>query len=492
MGRESDLYELLLFFKKQDPKVLTKLKEYLNTSISRTNEKERQLFNYVVQLKIADLRKFNTQKACKLLQLSTQQTYPVQQKLLKHIEQFLVFQEMQKDTNLQRNTLLKVYQKYGIEKMFNATIKRKLVMSGRDYLHKKYEAHLIEGNWIAKQNRDQHAASLEILSGYLKDYYETEALRLEGMKLIRKTRHKNATSEQANLTFSPLKESAYRNEFPITYLYCLIYKLTAQRTETPNPEILDDYELLANCIFGYSKDFLNKQQLKPECQIDIFSTLQNFCVAQINSSKDNSNRQKYLNKLSELIIKGQEQGLLKEMRNDTFITAIMIWIRLKQYDTVRKFLDNPKSRFLLPQKYRTCTPNLAEALYFHYLSEDETKPQAKAKYISKTYIYLNKMNESEEMKDIRHRSYIDLIWAKINIHTRDFDDTHLRLENLYNFLNKQGIQNYNLSIHYMKKLIAILRIQDEQHISIQLQSLVEELNKTANFPLKDWMLKEIV
>ena len=95
MGRDSDLYELLLFLKKQDVRALLKLKEYINATISRTNKKEQTLFNHLVKLNISDLRKFNTEKACCLLNLKTKQVYPVQQKLLKHIEQFLIHEEVQ-------------------------------------------------------------------------------------------------------------------------------------------------------------------------------------------------------------------------------------------------------------------------------------------------------------------------------------------------------------------------------------------------------------
>ena len=496
MGRDSDLYELLLFLKKQDVRTFLKLKEYINASISRTNEKEQRLFNHLAQLKISDFRKFNTQKACDFLRLKTKEVYPIQQKLLKHIEQFLIHEEMQKDSNLQRNTLLKVYKKYDMKKMFNATIKRKLLIGSTDYLHKKYEAHLIECHWIAKQNRDKQSSSLKITSEYFQHYYATEALRLRCMKLAQNPTMDLLMPDEYPLMLSPYKEVIYRQKFPITYLYYLIYTITIHRTEQPNKQTLENYELLESCIFGAKNTFLNRKQLKHECRIDAFAALQNFCVFQISYIKDAFNQQKYLTKLSQLIAQGQEQGLLKEMSNNIFITTIITWIKLKDYDIARKFLDDKKSRFLLLEKYRECTPHLAEALYYHYTSENETNENLKTKYISKSYFYLNKVLGTEEMKDINHRSYIDLIWVKMDIQTKDFIDTLARLDRFYNFLNKKGVKRYNLTIRYMKRFILYARpLQEEgrpslEHSTSDLEALVEDLKKENNFPLKDWIIEK--
>lgn len=497
MGRDSDLYELLLFLKKQDVRTFLKLKKYINTSISRTNEKEQKLFNHLAQLKIADFRKFNTEKACDLLKLKTNQVYPIQQKLLKHIEQFLIHEEVQKDSNLQRNTLLKVYKRYDMKKMFNATIKRKLVVDSTDYLHKKYEAHLIECHWIAKQNRDKQSSSLKTTSEYFQHYYDAESLRLRCMKLARNPTMDLSILDKYALILSPYKEAIYRKQFPITYLYYLIYTITIHRTKQPNKQTLENYELLESCLFGADNSFLNIKQLTHECRIDAFAALQNFCVFQISYVKDASNQQEHLTKLSQLIAQGQEQGLLKEMRNDTFITAIITWIRLKDYDAARKFLDDKKSRFFLLEKYRECTPHLAEALYYHYISEKETNEILKAKYISKSYFYLNRIIGTEEMKDVRHRSYIDLIWVKMDIHTKDFIDTLARLDRFYSFLNKKEVKRYNLTISYMKRFVSFARaLQEEdkppylEHSASEFQALADDLEKENNFPLKDWIIEK--
>lgn len=354
--------------------------------------------------------------------------------LLKAIESFLIFQELNQDDVKTKNILSKVYRKRKLDKLFIKNTKqteqtlKKLVVQNESYYRNEYQLQLEKYNYQSRVNR---------LSQNLQEVSDTLDIAFLAGKL-----------RQYCLMLS--HQSVYQKEYTIGLLKNLL-PLIKQDEYIKIPAIATYYFIYKTLTEKENEDhyFQLKEQIKenghffPLAEIrDIYLMTINYCIGRMNAGSEGFIREAF-----EVYQLGFEKKILIENNSITRVTfhnVISIGLKLKEFETVEKFIEDNQQ--YLSEKHREGFLNYSLAR-LHYEKRDYKKAMQ---------LLVQEVHYDDILIGLTAKKMLSWMYYEEG----EFDALDSLIESMRTYIQRKEIMGYHKAnfknyIRFVKKLLRI-------------------------------------
>lgn len=387
-------------------------------------------------------------------------------RLLNAVEEFLVYEQLQKKKSRHAILLLESLKERSLFKTLNQGLKntkkssQKEALQNWEALRLNYELEALHFK-ASEQTQRTSPLNLQELSDALDIQYFADKLRKACLLYSRLVVFKmNYQPKMLAVVLEQVKELNYI-KIPAIGLYYYCYLAF---TDTENPD--QHFQKMMDYLKKYSTHF------PPQEIRELYLLAINYTIKKLN---DNSTW--YLEKAFELYKTGITEGHLLEqgiITPFTYNNVISIGIQLEHYDWVQSFIFEYKDH--VAKEHR-------ESIFQECL--------AKLYYAQKKYTEAQKLLNQIQVKDILRIISSKVVLLRIYYETGEFDALESLLDSLKMYLRRKDVvgyhkENYNNIVRFMQKLIRVNPFD-----KIAKEKLHKEIEETKILTLKKWLLEQL-
>lgn len=466
--------KLINLLKTLDQEEIKSFTKFLVFKINSPKNLIIQLQKYLEkQYPFDKIHKLNKEKIFHLLypneKVNEKKLGDVVHKLIKLLEDFIAYQEFQKETDLGQLMLKKRYvldthtdlfDKYHNkqEQHWEERIHLDTMHQLHYYLHLKQQDQYFE-----TQNLKKADDNLQTLNDQLDEFYFSEKLLLASKMETRKGfMERNYEKSFIQLI---LDKAEKEENNPLLKLYYLIYK--SQNTEPSENNIRE--------ILEYGKN--NRNRISDTELKNVFTLLANTCIRQINTGKN-----EFLQILFDLYIQLLEQGLLYEngyLSQWKFKNIITLGTRLKKFDLLKFFIKEYIHKLPEKDQKNAYTYNMAMIHYQNKNYKDAIFLLFNVEFVDLSYnlgarsiqlISYFELNDVD-LFEYTHNAFKWFLTRNKNLATKD--------KSAYFNLLKFSRKLFN----FQNKLLASKTFITEH----QIEALEKDISKTSPLMNKSWI-----
>lgn len=386
--------------------------------------------------------------------------------LLKAIEEYLVFVNIENDRVLYQLSLSRIYRERKLEKAY-----RQAYRIGRESLEKQplRDNYYLRNKFLFEQDYGQLtyvaqnvSANLQETADALEKWFLAEKLHISYAMLAHRSVYKTANYYDGMLD-EVLEHCQKENLLEESAISVYYY---AYKTFT-NPSEESYFERLEYLIHNEREKFQHSEVRT------LYLAALNYCVPKINQG-----RQDYYRKAFELYKKGVETGILMEngeLSRYTFLNTVSSALKVLEYDWAETFIH--QFQHYLEEKHRHGAVNFSLSRLFF-----EKGDYRKAQH------FLTQFEYDDMLQNIVAKTML----LKIYFEGDDFDAFESLLESLRTYLQRKADldatrkASYKNMISLMKKLLQLNIFSKSQKDSFR--ELVLSTNPLAE---RDWLLKQL-
>ncbi|MBN8678976.1 MAG: hypothetical protein J0M29_12180 [Chitinophagales bacterium] len=386
--------------------------------------------------------------------------------LLKAIEDYLVFVDLNKDRVQYQLSLSRIYRERKLEKAYRQayrTGKENLEAQPlRDNYYFRYKF-LFEQDFGQLTNVAQNAAAnLQETSNALEKWFLAEKLHISYAMLAHKSVYKNVNYQEGMLheVLTYCEKGTTLEESAIAVYYYAYLALTNPDKE----DYFDQLELLIGKLEGHFK-------------MSEFRTLYvaaiNYCVPKINQGRLDFSKRAF-----DLYRKGLESGTLLEngiVSRYTFGNAVGAALRLREYGWAETFIED----------------------FQHHLEEKERNSIVN---FNQSRVYFEKGDYTQAQQLLTQFDYDDMLFnpiaktmlLKIYFETDEYDAFESLLESLRTYLQRKEAMDATRKASY-KNMISLMKklLQLNIFSRAQKETFRELVVKTNPLAERDWFLRQL-
>ncbi len=385
--------------------------------------------------------------------------------LLKAVESFLIYEELQNDPVGASISLARVFRKRKLDrpfqKMFKAVRQKQAKNAYRDGVYLQNEFLLEYENYVYLSGLKRTVPlNLQEVSGALDLSYIVNKLRQSCLMVAHQTVFKTEYEMGLLQAVTDYVEQNDLLHIPAVAIYYYNYKsITERENET-------HFQNLKQEIFKSSTLF-------PQSEMrDIFLLALNYCIERMNAG-----HQEYIREAFELYQRGFEQKTLLDnniLSRWTFRNLVSICLRLKEFRWVENFIEDYQ-QFLSP-RYRDN--------FVHY-------SQANMYYEKGQYDKAMRLFSQVEYDDILINLSAKTRLLKMLFLENEMDTLESLLESMRTYVQRKEVMgyhkaNYKNIIRYAKKLIHVNPYSQPQR-----EKLKKEIEATQPLTEKKWLLEQL-
>lgn len=385
--------------------------------------------------------------------------------LLRGVEEFLVYQQLEKDVLQTQITLAGIYRDRKLDKAFKKSIRvvedlqEKLPYRNQQYFRNKYllqqEKYLFLENEPRTTKKNLQEVSDTLDAAYIADKLKQCCLMLEHQAIYNISYNMGLIEEV--VTFA---ESQNLIELPAIGTYYYIYKML---TEHSNAE---HFEQLNRLING-SNHLFPDEELR-----SIYLHAINYCIVRLNSGQEI-----YFRKAFELYQKGIEEKIL--FSNNTidpylFRNVTAVGLRLKEFEWVEFFIHSYKD--YLEEKHRDN--------FFRF-------NLARLRFEQNDYSSAIQLLAQTDFNDVLIHLSAKTMLLKIYYEMAEVDALDSLLESMRTYLNRKELVGvyrpiYQNIIRYTKKLARL-----NPYDKVRKEKLRQEILAANPLPERDWLIRQL-
>ena len=385
--------------------------------------------------------------------------------LLKHIQQFLAYQEFsQKKEEVSLNVIRQIRKK-GLSRSFDRTYQSAQdTLEAHSYRSMQYHFHryqlLAEHYSFTVTHKREVPASFQELNSELTAYFTVNQLRLGCIALSMQIIQKEAIDQP--LLPAVLQHIEQRGEavLPAEAVYYQCYQALSASNSLPH------FQKLRHLIREFHHCF-PIEELK-----FIYVAALNYCIRKLNAREDSFRREAF-----ELYREGLKQDIFLEngqLSRFTYKNIVANALGLGEFDWVEDFIVSHKTQ--LEARYRESAYHFNLAL-LHY---------KKSNY-DQAMVLLQKVGTDDVLNNLNARRML----LRIYYDQGAFDSLQSLLDSFQNYIyRKQGL-GYHRSLYlnlirYTRRLLQ-LNFYDREEVA-QLRNTIEQTKVVAE---KDWLLNKL-
>ena len=352
--------------------------------------------------------------------------------LLKTVEEFLVYQEVNKDEANIKITLAKVYRKKKLDKLFSKSIKQvEQIQQNALFQNEKYlqnEYNLQNEKYVYQSRVNRISQNLQEVSDSLDISFLSGKLRQYCLMLSHQSVYQKEYSIGLLQDLLPTIQKEEYLKIPAIAIYFFVFKTISQKEDESHFFRLKDQIKTHGHIF-------------PSIEIrDIYLMTINYCIGRINIGKENFVREAF-----ELYKLGFENKVLIEnnlISGPTFNNMVSSSLKLSEYDWVEIFIRDYQQ--YLDDKYRNSYVfyNLAR---LHYEKKEYTKA-------------MQLLIQDVHYEDILIFLTSKTLLSRMYYEEEEFDALESLIESMRTYIQRKKIMGYHKAnfknyIRYIKKLL---------------------------------------
>lgn len=385
--------------------------------------------------------------------------------LLKAIEEYLIFQEIQEDEVNMKTVLSSVYRKRKLNKLFEKNIKlsdqiqQKSIIQNEKFYRNEYQLQLEKYIYLSSLN--QLSQNIQEVSNTLDISFLAGKLRQYCLMLSHQAVYQKEYTIGLLQNLLPVIQSEPYIKTPAIAIYFYIYKtLTEQENQSH--------------FFHLKEQIREHGHFFPNGEIrDIYLMTINYCIRKMNAGVEIFIREAF-----ELYKLGFEKKILIEnnlLTRASFHNVVSIALKLKEFKWVKNFVDD----------------------YQQFLEE---KHRQGFVYYSLARLYYEEKDYNQAMKLlIQEAHYDDIIinlsaktlLAKMYYEQEEIDVLESLLESMRTYIQRKKVMgyhknNYKNIIRYTKKLLKIT-----PYSKLTREKLHEEISQVSPLTEKKWLLTQL-
>ncbi|MCP4438902.1 MAG: hypothetical protein GY810_08145 [Aureispira sp.] len=428
--------------------------EYLNTFPEKAH---KQLDRQVVFTQVYPNKPFRERKIYDLTTLAFQA-----------LEDFLTFEQFQKNKHKKLLELVDAYQDRGlfdyskkVLKKTNLHLEQQTIKNSTHYFQQyqfKYRDYLQQHHLQQQRNAP---ISLEEVSKILDGAYIAEKLKQACLLLAHQAMYK--TSYQTGL-LSAVLPYIQRNpkclELPAVAIYYYCYQLLTQPSDT---SFFQEFkQLLSTHIHLFPT-----QEIK-----DLYLLVINFCIKAYNNGQE-----QYLKETFELYQQALVNNVLLEngqLSAFAFTNIISIALKLEQVKWTTEFIAS----------YQDYLDSEIKETYVHYST-------AKLKFTQRKYSEAMLLLQEVDSTDLFLSISAKVMLLKIYYELEEYDVLDSFLHSFKTFLHRKKLigyhkENYLNIIKFTQKLLVVNPFDREAMLTLQ-----KQINQTASLSEREWLLEQL-
>lgn len=386
--------------------------------------------------------------------------------LLKGLEAYLIYQELQSDEVRSSMALASVYRKRKIDRAFQKAIKvveaqqENAPYRNEQYLRNEYLLEIEKYKFQEGKKRTTEM-NLQEVSDALDTTFIADKLRQTCLMLAHQAVYKAQYKVGLlNEVVSYIKKEHIQN-IPAIAPYYYIYKAITDESSKQY------FENLRQEIQRH-KDAFPQSELR-----DIYLMAINYCIRQANNLNDSE----FTREAYQLYRQGLENKILLEngvVSPFTFRNAVGAALRLKEYDWAEAFIHEYKDA--LPTNYR-------ESFFLHSLARLNFE---KGDYDSAMTL-LSKTDFDDTLINLNAKSMLLKIYYELD----EFDALESLLESMRAYIKRKQLMgaykaNYQNFIRLTRKLVRVNPYEQEETLKLK-----AEIESASPLTEKDWLLQQI-
>lgn len=385
--------------------------------------------------------------------------------LLKSVEEFLVYQQMDYDELHIQIKLAGIYRERKLDKPFKKTIRliqelqEKLPYRNQQYLRNEYL--LEQEKYLLLENKERTVKmNLQEVSDALDISFLADKLRQSCLMLAHQAVYKAMYNIGLIEEVLHYIETHHLTTHPAIGIYYYLYQTMA------DPDTPEHFEALEKQIFEYGSFF------PPEEIKDIYLGAINYCIIKLNSGVET-----FFRKAFELYQKGIEERIL--FTNNTidpylFRNATAVALRLREFEWVDYFIHGYKD--YMDEKHRDN--------FFQF-------NLARLRFEQNEYDSAIQLLAQTDFDDVLIHMSAKTMLLKIYYELNEIDALESLLESMRTYLNRKELvgayrPNYQNIIRYTKKLVRI-----NPYNKTQIEKLRQEIATANPITEKNWLLQQL-
>jgi hypothetical protein len=385
--------------------------------------------------------------------------------LLKNIEDFLTFQEIQEDEVNMKTILSSVYRKRKLNKLFEKNIKlsgqiqQKSIIQNEKFYRNEYQLQLEKYTYLSSLN--QLSQNIQEVSNTLDISFLAGKLRQYCLMLSHQSVYQKEYTIGLLQTLLPIIQTEPYIRTPAIAIYFYIYKTLTEKENQSH-------------FFQLKEQIREHGHFFPHGEIrDIYLMAINYCIRKMNAGAEIFIREAF-----ELYKLGFEKKVLIEnnlLTRASFHNVVSIALKLKEFKWVKNFVAD----------------------YQQFLEE---KHRQGFVYYSLARLYYEEKDYNQAMKLlIQEAHYDDIIinlsaktlLAKMYYEQEEIDVLESLLESMRTYIQRKKVMgyhknNYKNIIRYTKKLLKIT-----PYSKLTKEKLYEEISQVSPLTEKKWLLTQL-
>jgi hypothetical protein len=385
--------------------------------------------------------------------------------LLRCVETFLVYQQLEKDELQTQITLARIYRERKLDKAFKRAVshiekeQEELPYRNQQFLRNEFLLQQEKYLFLESQERTIKM-NLQEVSDALDITYLADKLRQSCLMLA----HQAVYKAMYNIGFInevlQYIESNQLTSNPAIGIYYYIYKAL---TEAGNPVYFEEL----NKLIRFASHLFPQEEMR-----DIYLQAINYCIIKLNSGEE-----LYFRKAFELYQKGIEERIL--FTNNTidpylFRNVTAAGLKLREFEWVEYFIHNYKD--YLEEKHRDN--------FFRF-------NLARLRFEQNNYDSAIQLLAQTDFDDILIHLSAKTMLLKIYYELNETDALESLLESMRTYLNRKELvgayrPNYQNIIRYTKKLVRINPYDKDRK-----EKLRQEIIKANPLSERDWLIRQL-
>lgn len=385
--------------------------------------------------------------------------------LLKAVEEYLIWNENNKNEIKQKLLLAKAFRERKLDKAFQKTIdeveRLQEDSAFRNETHLHHDYLLQQEKYIFLEGKKRTIpTNLQAVSDVSDIVFCAQKLKQATLVLAHQSVYKSDYSiGMLDYTLAYVQEKGLLR-YPAISIYYYCYKMITDKTNEENYFQLSSMLEIDLPLFPMQE------------QKDIFILAINFCIGKINAGVNSFFREVF--QLYQLgLAKGVfiENGIISRF---TFKNIVSTGVKLREFDWTASFIDEYKNN--VEEMYRESTINFS---------------MSKLYYEKKDYAKAMQLLEKTDFDDFLMNMSGQTMMIKMLYEQNQFDELDALLERFRSYLNRKDIMgyhknNYKNLLKYTKKMLNLNPYKNEQRIK-----LIEEIKAASPLTEKDWILGQL-
>jgi hypothetical protein len=468
--RQSKVFQILEHFNKIEQ---NRFRKYLLSPYFNKNETIVDLFELMMdELNATNSKEWPRETIWKKLNLDATYDDVRMRKyysdLLKHLEDYLILQEIEDSPVIRNIHLLQAIKRKKIQKLLNSTRKNmqsvsdKIVYRDTTYFLGQYLLEYYYDEMLTDiRDIKEEKTNLEVISKNIDYFYIGEKLRIYCEVLAKKKLTAHEYDIKLVEEVIKIANQPEFNQLPFIAIYLNVYNIYTY------PEQPEYYFSLKKLLDQYSY-FFPKDEEK-----NLYDWAQNYCISQINQGNG-----QFLSELFSLyqdILKKEFLTATGKLDSLEFRNIVSAGLRLGEYEWVDKFIHQYNS--YLPDNTRENTFSFSlSSLYFY----------------QKKYGEVIRILQSIEYDDLIYNINSKTTLVMTYYETGEYEPLYSLLESFRVYLNRskeipsERKTNFKNFIKFSKKLLSIPKGDKKA-----LQLLKADVEHTKGIPSRAWLLEKI-